>query len=110
MSKGNIVWSSDGGDQRKKNNNKNSNNEEVNESELTLHLRRLTTGKGRTVIEVSSLPNNKNWCKKLAKELKKSLGAGGSYKDNVIEVHGELMDKVMAVLEKKRLAYKKTGG
>jgi len=109
VSKGNIVWSSDGGDQRKKS-QKNNENEVVDESSLILTLRRLTTGKGRTVIEITSLPHNKNWCKKLAKDLKKSIGAGGSYKNNIIEVHGEAMEKVMYTLDKRALKHKKIGG
>lgn len=108
MSDSKLVWSSESGDQRKSKNN----NEDgpVDETGLLLKLRRLTSGKGRTVIEISDLPNHKNWCKKLAKDLKKSLGVGGSYKDNMIEVHGEKMDQVKAFLEKRNLKYKQTGG
>ena len=108
MSKGRIVWSDEEGDLRKKNSS--SQDEEVVESELMLHIRRLTTGKGRTVIEVSNLPRNKNWCKKLAKEFKKSIGVGGAYKNDVIEIHGEKVDDIMKLLEKKKISCKKTGG
>ena len=108
MSKGRIVWSDEDGDLRKK---KESNlNEEVIESDVFLNIRRLTTGKGRTVIEISNLPLNKNWCKKLAKDCKKTLGVGGSYKDNVIEVHGEKYEELSKLLDKLKLKYKKTGG
>lgn len=108
MSKGRIVWSDDGGDQRKKKNTEQ--NEEVNDELVELHIRRLTTGKGRTVIEISNLPNNKNWCKKLAKDCKKSLGVGGSYKDGVIEVHGEKYELLSSLLDTLKLKHKKTGG
>ncbi len=108
MSDSKLVWSSESGDNRKKN-DKNS-DAPVDENHLELKLRRLTSGKGRTVIEISGLPSNKNWCKKLSKELKKSLGVGGSYKDDKVEVHGEKMDQVMTFLEKKSLKFKKIGG
>jgi translation initiation factor 1 len=108
MSKGRIVWSDEEGDLRKKNNIVKS--EEVNESDIILHLRRLTTGKGRTVIEISNLPNNKSWCKKLAKDCKKTIGVGGAYKNDMIEIHGEKIDDVMNLLKKRGISYRKTGG
>lgn len=110
MSKGDIVWSSESGDLRSKNKNKKATDEVVDENTLELHLRRLTTGKGRTVIEITNLPNNKNWCKKMAKSLKKALGVGGSYKDDKIEVHGEKMDQVIEYMTKIKISYKKIGG
>ena len=103
-----LVWSDEGGDLRKTKSKGAS--ESVDEGSLCLHLRRLTSGKGRTVIEISALPNNKGWCKKLAKDLKKSLGVGGAYKNDVIEVHGEKLEKVKEFLDKKSLQYKQTGG
>lgn len=108
MSKGRIVWSDQHGDQRKT--TAAHHDVEVNESDLTLHLRRLTSGKGRTIVEITELPNNKAWCKKLVKECKKSLGVGGAYKNNMIEVHGEKMEQVMNFLDKKKIRYKKVGG
>ncbi len=109
MTEGKIVWSDTEGDLRKKKNSSNS-NEAVDESKLILKIRRLTTGKGRTVIEIADLPSNKKWCQKLAKELKKSLGVGGAYKNDFIEVHGEKLEQVKALLEKKGLQFKQTGG
>ena len=47
---------------------------------------------------------------KEAKELKKSLGVGGAYKNDYIEVHGEKLDKVKQLLEKKCIRFKQTGG
>ena len=64
-----LVYSSELGDLRKKKSNQ---DESVDESKINLSVRRLTSGKGRTVIEITGLPNNKSWCKKLAKDLKKS--------------------------------------
>ena len=82
----------------------------VNEKDVCLFLRRLTSGKGRTIIEITNLPNNKSWCKNLAKEIKKSLGVGGAYKNNFIEIHGEKIDDVKQILVKKNLQFKQTGG
>ena len=82
----------------------------VIEKSLQLHLRRLTSGKGRTIIEISNLPQNKKWCQQLAKDLKKKLGVGGTYKDNRIEIHGEKIELVMAFIDSKSISWKKIGG
>ncbi|MBT3583640.1 MAG: hypothetical protein HN509_01930 [Halobacteriovoraceae bacterium] len=103
-----LVWSDDGGDQRKKKSTESQVN--VCESSLELKIRRLTSGKGRTIIEITGLPNNKNWCKKLSKELKKQLGVGGAYKNDAIELHGEKLEEVGLFLGQKSLKFKKIGG
>ena len=108
MSDRKLVWSDESGDLRKA--KAVDGNSEVQEKDLVLNLRRLTSGKGRTVVEITALPNNKKWCQKLAKDLKKSLGVGGAYKNNFIEVHGEKMDQVISVLESKSIKWKKIGG
>ena len=105
-----VVWSDDKGDLRKKKDASANGHSSVKEADLTLHVRRLTSGKGRTVLEIKGLPNNKAWCKALAKEIKKSLGVGGAYKDDYIEIHGENMERLTEILEKKNLKWKKTGG
>lgn len=112
MSDRKLVWTDKDGDLRKaKLKNKSKQPEpSVNKDLLELKLRRLTSGKGRTVIEVSGLPKNKNWCKDLAKDIKKSLGVGGTYKDEYIEIHGEKIEQVTAVLDKKSIKWKKIGG
>jgi translation initiation factor 1 len=103
-----LVWSDEQGDLRKKKNV--SQSVEVDEAALQLSLRRLTSGKGRTIIEIGGLPQNKKWCQKLAKNLKKKLGVGGAYKNNIIEIHGEKLDQVISFLEENALQFKKTGG
>lgn len=104
-----LVWSDELGDLRKKNKNK-AVEAAVNESQVQLNLRRLTSGKGRTIIEITGLPNNKSWNKNLAKEIKKFLGVGGAYKDNFIEIHGEKIEEVMSHLKNKKIKFKKIGG
>jgi len=106
--KGKIVWSDEKGDLRK------AKTESVElpvlERELELKLRRLSAGKGRVVIEISGLPQNKEWNKNLASDLKKQLGVGGSYNDQIIEVQTDKIESITKILEKKSLKWKKIGG
>lgn len=109
MSNSKTVWSDElGGDQRKKATG--SGASPVNEALVELKVRRLTSGKGRTVIEIKGLPKNDKWCKDLAKRLKKALGVGGTFKSDYIEIHGEKIEAVTSHLEKLGLKWKKTGG
>jgi len=103
-----LVWSSETGDLRKK--KQEEEDRPVLDEQVKLNLRRLTAGKGRTVIEISGLPKNKLWCETLAKELKKSLGAGGTYKNNIIEIHVDKLERVSDFLDNKKIPWKKTGG
>ena len=103
-----LVWSSETGDNRKK--RQEDDDMPVIEAQVKLNLRRLTAGKGRTVIEISGLPKNKPWCEKLAKELKKSLGVGGTYKNEIIEIHADKLERVSDFLDLKKIQWKKTGG
>ena len=105
-----LVYSSELGDLRKDKSKISKDDNEVDESSLQLLIRRLTSGKGRTVIEIKGLPANKNWCKGLAKDLKKKIGVGGSFKNNFIEVHGENFEKVTKFLDSKKISFKKIGG
>lgn len=104
-----VVWSDAEGDKRK---NKKSLNDHlpVDENSLCLELRRLKSGKGREVIEITALPPNQSWCKKLAKDLKKSLAVGGTYKNHVLEVHTGQVEKVKELLDKMSIKSKKIGG
>ncbi|MEC9281475.1 MAG: stress response translation initiation inhibitor YciH [Bdellovibrionota bacterium] len=109
MSDKKLVWSDDQGDLRKSKNSSKG-DETIDESIICLEIRRLTSGKGRTVVEIKGLPNNKNWNKKLAKDLKKKLGVGGAFKDNYIEIHGEKIEAVKAYLDSINIKFKQTGG
>ncbi len=107
MSDDDLVWSDDHGDMRKK---KNDPDEVVVEDNLELRIRRLTSGKGRTIIEITGLPINKKWCQKLTKSLKKAIGVGGAYKKDYIEIHGEKITQVTDFLNSQELKWKKIGG
>ena len=106
----NLVYSSELGDLRKDNSQILKDDCEVDESSLQLLVRRQTSGKGRTVIEIKGLPANNIWCKELAKDLKKKIGVGGSFKNDFIEVHGENFEQVAKFLGSKKISFKKIGG
>lgn len=108
MSDKKLVWTDKDGDLRKSSNQ--SNDQSVDQSKILLLVRRLTSGKGRTVIEIKGLPQNKNWNKKLAKDLKKKLGVGGAYKQDYIEIHGEKLSEVTDFLDSSSIKWKQTGG
>ncbi len=108
--KNKLVWEDGRGDLRKNQKPQPPVSTSFIENSIELKIRRLTSGKGRTVIEITGLPSDKEWCKNLTKDLKKSLGVGGTYKDKYIEIHGEKLDLVTTQLEKKNLKWKKTGG
>ena len=109
MSGSRPVWDDEkGGDLRSQ--SKSQNSAQVAEGSFTLEVRRLTSGKGRTVIEIRGLPNNDKWCKTLAKTIKSKLGVGGTYKKGFIEIHGEKLDLVTQVLDSQKIKWKKTGG
>jgi translation initiation factor 1 len=48
--------------------------------------------------------------KALAKELKKTLSVGGSFKDDKIIIQGDYRDKIMQILKDKGFAVKRVGG
>lgn len=105
-----LVWSSEGGDRRKKSKAGQTGEQMVDEASLILQVRRLTSGKGRAVIEIKGLPTSSQWCKHFAKELKNALGVGGTFKKDYIEVHGEKLAEVIKVIEARNIRWKKTGG
>ncbi len=104
-----LVWSDQEGDLRKKKDEERP-DLPVDEKKLLLKLRRLTAGKGRVVIEITNLPKNKLWCRELAQTIKKKLGAGGSFKEQYIEIHIEHLDKVTGLLDGMSIQWKKIGG
>ncbi|PQJ77933.1 translation initiation factor [Polaribacter porphyrae] len=46
----------------------------------------------------------------LAKEIKKTLSVGGSFKDDKIIIQGDYRDKIMAMLKEKGFKVKRVGG
>lgn len=60
--------------------------------------------RGKTVTLIEGLPNDDQFCKRLAKTLKSKSGSGGSYSlvdgMGVIEIQGENVDLIKSILMK----------
>jgi translation initiation factor 1 len=56
---------------------------------------------GKTVTVVYDLPNNDEFLKELAQELKRACGTGGAVADNTVELQGDLRNRVRDYLMKK---------
>lgn len=63
---------------------------------------------GKTVTAIKELPKNEAFLKDLTSELKKKCGSGGTYeiKTGTIEIQGDKMDMVRALLTKKGIKTK----
>lgn len=80
-------------------------------SDGIVRVGRETKGRGgKTVITISGAPVDADGLVKLAVDLKRRCGAGGTVKDGVIEIQGEHRDSVVAVLEQRGWRVKKAGG
>lgn len=74
-----------------------------------VRLRRETKGrKGAGVICIYGVPMER--LKEQAKRLKSQLGTGGAIKDGVIEIQGDRLEQVAALLTKAGFQVKKVGG
>jgi translation initiation factor 1 len=56
---------------------------------------------GKTVTVVYDLPRNASFLSDLSQELKRLCGTGGAVRDGVVELQGDLRDRVRAALQKK---------
>ncbi len=75
---------------------------------LRIHLERKRGGKILTVIR-GYVGNAQNF-NKLARELKKSWGVGGSVKNDEILIQGNVREKVLSILTEKGYSAKLSGG
>ncbi len=66
--------------------------------------------KGKGVTVITGLPLDAMDLATLAKELKAQCGAGGKTRDGVIEIQGDQREKVMALLQARGYAAKRSGG
>jgi translation initiation factor 1 len=66
--------------------------------------------KGKGVTLVKGLPLDDAALAVLSKQLKAACGSGGTVKDGVVEVQGDHLDKVMALLVAQGHKVKKAGG
>jgi translation initiation factor 1 len=65
--------------------------------------------KGKTVTLVSGVPGNDEALRALLSELKRSCGAGGAFKDGILEIQGDHRDAVVEELKKRGYKVKKVG-
>ncbi|WP_149275840.1 translation initiation factor [Pareuzebyella sediminis] len=66
--------------------------------------------KGKPVTILEGYTGADDDFKKLAKELKTTLGVGGSFKKEMIIIQGDYRDKIMDMLKKKGFSVKRVGG
>lgn len=72
---------------------------------------RETKGRGgKAVTVVRGAPGDAAALVKLGQELKAACGSGGTVKDGTIEVQGDHVEKVMALLQQRGLRVKRAGG
>lgn len=76
-----------------------------------VRIQRQTSGrKGKGVCLISGIDLDDAALDKLAAELKKKCGCGGSVKDGVIEIQGDKRDLLKQLLEAKGMKVKLAGG
>ena len=76
-----------------------------------VRVRRETKGRGgKTVTVILGVPVDDEAMKKLAGELKRRCGAGGTAKDGIIEIQGDFCELVIAELAKRGFTAKRAGG
>lgn len=66
--------------------------------------------KGKPITIIDGYTGATEDFKTLAKELKTTLGVGGSFKDDTIIIQGDYRDKIMALLKDKGFKVKRVGG
>lgn len=76
-----------------------------------VRIQKQTSGrKGAGVSVITGLDLSDEELKKLAAELKKRCGCGGSVKNGIIEIQGEKRDLLKQLLEQKKFTVKLSGG
>lgn len=76
-----------------------------------VRVRRETKGRGgKTVTVITGLPGDDDALKKLAGELKKRCGTGGTLKDGTVEIQGDHAELLVAELQKRGFTVKRAGG
>ncbi|QHM94778.1 stress response translation initiation inhibitor YciH [Kosakonia sacchari] len=76
-----------------------------------VRIQRQTSGrKGKGVCLITGIDKDDEALAKLAAELKKKCGCGGSVKEGVIEIQGDKRDLLKSLLEAKGMKVKLAGG
>ncbi len=77
----------------------------------TVRIRREVKGrKGKQVTTVTGLPTTDGSLKRIAGQLKRNCGSGGSIKDGCIIIQGDHREKVQTALNKQGYKVKLAGG
>lgn len=77
----------------------------------TVRVRREKKGrKGKTVSVISGLPLDESDLKELAGELKRRCGSGGSAKAGTVEIQGDHVEELLALLDERGIKAKRAGG
>ncbi len=77
----------------------------------TVRVRREVKGRrGRAVTTISGVPGSEDELRRLAAELKRRCGSGGSVKDGVIELQGDRREAVIPLLEARGYRVVRAGG
>jgi translation initiation factor 1 len=80
-------------------------------SDGVVRIRMESKGRGgKSVSVISGLEMGEEELKKLAGELKRQCGTGGTVKEGVIEIQGDHRDTLVAALAKLGIRAKKAGG
>ena len=66
--------------------------------------------KGKPITIIEGYNGATSDFKQLAKEIKKMLSVGGSFKDEKIIIQGDYRDQIMAFLKEKGFSVKRVGG
>lgn len=107
MSDAKLVYSSDGSHHKKETKPKPG---VVDPATHLLRMRLEKQGRGgKVVTAVFDLPNNEDYCKSLAKDLKKTCGTGGTYKNGRIEIQGDQTEKLGKKLTALGFRWKRSG-
>jgi translation initiation factor 1 len=84
---------------------------EIPQGDGIVRVSRETKGrKGKGVTLITGLPLDQAGLQKLAKQLKRKCGAGGTVKDRVIEIQGDHRDLLLAELQARGYTVKRAGG
>jgi translation initiation factor 1 len=76
-----------------------------------VRVSRETKGRGgKAVTVVRGAPGDGAALARLGQDLKAACGSGGTVKDGIIEVQGDHVDKVMALLQQRGCKVKRAGG
>ncbi len=76
-----------------------------------VRVQRETKGRGgKAVTVIRGVPLDADALAALGKQVKTVCGSGGTVKDGVIEVQGDHVERVMALLREKGYTVKRTGG